>query len=106
MTSRGTPRSPRSDDLSREQTGTLVSNGQGLLTPKPRRSQVSARPLSPKRDRIAAEREEAAAEKRQRDDDERKQMRRKNALRAVLKSADGLYPRRCVSCPCDALTRA
>ena len=66
------------------------------LSAKERRSQVPIRRLLPKRDRVAAEREEAAAVKQQQDDEERKRWRRKISLRALLKSADGLYPRRYV----------
>jgi hypothetical protein len=69
------------------------------LSAKERRSQVPVRPLLPKRDRVAAEREEAAAVKQQQEDEERKRLRRKMSLRALLKSADGLYPRRYV-CIC------
>lgn len=79
-----------------EQAGPLASSRSFCMSAKQRRSQVSMRPLSPKRDRVAAEREQVAAAQKLKEDKKRKLMRRKNSLRAMLKSADGLYPRRFV----------
>jgi len=65
---------------------------------EPDRSQASSvRATTPKKDRITAEREEAAALRQQKEILERRNARRKSLMRAVLCSADGLYPKRCVN---------
>ena len=69
-----------------------------LSKDKPERSQGSlVRATTPKKDRITAEREEAAALRQQKETLEKKNARRNTLMRAVLRSADGLYPKRCVN---------
>jgi hypothetical protein len=69
-----------------------------LSKDKPETSQASlVRATTLKKDRITAEREEAAALRQQKETLEKKNARRNTLMRAVLRSADGLYPKRCVN---------
>ena len=70
----------------------LSNRSQSLFSA--RLSQQSARATTPKKDRITAEREAAEVKRKREEEEQKKNERRKNSLRAVLRSADGLYPRR------------
>lgn len=93
-----TPRPTGSGSVTwRTQTPQLTNRSDCVLS-MDKRSQVSVcRPTTPKKDRVTTEREEAAALRLQEETLQKKAARRKNSMRAVLRSADGLYPRRSVN---------
>ena len=71
--------------------------GSGSVTWRTQSPQLTNRSHCGKKDRVMAEREEAAALRLQEETLQKKAARRKNSMRAVLRSADGLYPRRSVN---------